>query len=54
MILKKIYLIILLMVVSSLKAQTTLYCNQQVKVGIENHREYLPMLKNKTVGVVVN
>ena len=42
------------MVVSSLKAQTTLYCNQQVKVGAENHTKYLPMLKNKTVGVVVN
>jgi len=54
MILKKIYLIILILVSSTAIAQTSLYCNKQVVVGAENFNDYLPLLKDKTVGMVVN
>lgn len=54
MILKKIYLIILILVSSSVIAQTELYCNKQVVVGAENFNDYLPQLKDKTIGMVVN
>ncbi len=54
MILKKISFIILIFISSISFAQSSLYCNYQVEVGANNNREYLPLLKDKTVGVVVN
>ncbi len=54
MIFKKISLIIIYSLGSLLYAQTSLYHNNQIEVGAEKSSQYIPVLQNKVVGVVVN